>query len=185
MLKKMITFILSLVMVFLTAWAVQAQGVIKFSADLSGSVETNYLQKNTCPVNPGYLVGIEFFQQKQEETLLGAGVEYQLLRYAENLDEEFGFIPVYGLIRLHFSPFARSKPYLIGKLGYSFFRVEEPDNDFDYKGGLYYGGGIGLTLSNNVQFEADYTVHNGEKRLRNFLFPYRYTKVSLALGLLF
>ena len=94
MLKKMITFILSLVMVFLTTWAVQAQGVIKFSADLSGSVETNYLQKNTWPVDPGYLVGIEFFQQKQEETLLGAGVEYQLLRYAENLDEEFGFIPL-------------------------------------------------------------------------------------------
>lgn len=183
--KKSAVFFVSLVMIFSFAWAVHAEGVIKVGVDVDGMVGTNHSAENIGKVGTGFTLGMELFREGQRRGTIGAGAEYQFIRNAKEFAEGFGFIPVYALARLKLPFFTATKPFILGKIGYSFFRVNQPIAGANYTGGLYYGLAAGLSLPNDMQLGVDYTVSNGEKQVGNSVFPYRYPKIGLSLGLLF
>ena len=143
-------------------------------------------------VNTGVSISIEFFQRFHRFIEVGAGVEYQFARELENISGEFNFIPIYAALRIP-AGFKKVNPYLIGRIGYNFFRGDDlyVANDKDPKGGLYYSFGGGANLfsfllfqSNNYIFtEIIYSVNRWNGTFEGSPMDVDYSKVDIIIGL--
>jgi hypothetical protein len=94
----------------------------------------------------------------------GFGFQYQMPKTAENeTGEKFEFqnIPVYGIISLGVAETEITNTYLIGKLGYNYFKADLEEG-LDDKGGLYYAAGLEIKIGPNFMTQLLYEVYNGE-----------------------
>lgn len=115
---------------------------------------------------------------------VGAGVEYQLKRKNEGAQKGFNHIPLYGLGRYQVNPFF----YLTGKVGYNISQVEDSSEVIKVEGGLFYGFGGGMVLSDMWELEILYSTHNGKFEPKenpgfSYYFDWKYSKIGLSLGL--
>jgi len=121
---------------------------------------------------------------------IGGGVTYQFPRSQDRFKGDFYFIPVYGLIKIR-SASKKAAPYGIGQIGYNI--IFEGDNDYkgtgiyaaDLDGGLYYGIGAGVIISEKFQIEVLYSVNNGTATILGTEFDIEYSKVTLSVGVNF
>ncbi|MDZ7673354.1 MAG: hypothetical protein U5K53_11085 [Halanaerobiales bacterium] len=113
--------------------------------DMGGSLKTPDKPYNT---KAGFSITGEYVMPFRDEVSFGAGITYQLPRGLDDPDvpdsAEFNFIPLYGLVKYDLEKGA----YVVGHLGYNLFKSNE---DFvgagELSGGLYYGAGVGINLS--------------------------------------
>ncbi|MGD9156262.1 MAG: hypothetical protein PVG90_12290, partial [Bacillota bacterium] len=77
--------------------------------------------------------------------------------------EEINFqnIPVYGVIALGVAETEITNTYLVGKLGYNYFKADLEEG-LKAKGGLYYAFGLGMKIGPNFRTQMLYEVYNGE-----------------------
>ena len=167
----------------------------RFSIQTFGTHKTTpssiYSPKN---VNTGVSLSIEFFHRFHRFIEAGAGVEYQFARELKNVSGGFNFIPIYAALRIP-AGFKKVNPYLIGRIGYNFFRGDSlymtGINYQDPKGGLCYSFGGGANLfsfwlfqSNSYVFtEINYSVNRGKGTSGGSPMDVNYSKVDIIIGL--
>ena len=167
----------------------------RFSVQTLGKHKTTPSSINSArDVNTGVSISIEFFQRFHRFIELGAGVEYQFARGQENISGAFNFIPIYAALRIP-AGFKKVNPYLIGRIGYNFFRGDDlymaGANYIDPKGGLCYSFGGGANLfsfwlfqSNNYVFtEIIYSVNRGNGTYDGSPMDVDYSKLDIIIGL--
>ena len=117
--------------------------------------------------------------------VLGAGLNYQLARAVDASGaEDFNFTSFYGLAQYDLND---TPMYIIGKLGYNTFSVDNLAIDEDENGGLYYGVGAGFNFGENDQYvlEGLYSVNNGELEDGIDTIDVEYSKFTVAIGMTF
>jgi hypothetical protein len=133
----------------------------RFSVQMLGKHKTTPSSiSGVKDVNTGVSMSIEFFHRFHRFIELGAGVEYQFARELENISRDFNFIPIYATLKVP-AGFKKVNPYLIGRLGYNFFRGDDQYmgmgvNYSDLKGGLCYSFGGGANLLSFWLFQSNY-----------------------------
>lgn len=98
---------------------------------------------------------------------MGLGAGYQMSRSAssDNLSVDFGFVPVYLLVRAH--PEKKEiMPYLVGQLGMSLLLGDvslSSGGDFSKNkgGGVHTAAGAGIAIKKKFLFEALYSTDKG------------------------
>ncbi|MBN2040254.1 MAG: hypothetical protein JW864_09450 [Spirochaetes bacterium] len=152
--------------------------------DMTGNAEIENVESD---IESSYCVSFEFLSMMGQGFGLGVGAIYQ---FARGIDEsglensEFQFIPLYGLIKF-FIPTTYLAPFGILHVGYNFFLGnDEFKGDSDLEGGLYWGVGGGIMLSNGLQFELLYSVDNGKiiNDDSDAEMDVKYTKITLSAG---
>ena len=122
----------------------------------------------------------------------GVGIEYQLARSLEGYSADFKFIPLYASVRYY--PLGKAEengivPFVTGRAGYCFFL-----GSYGYtagqelQGGMYSALGLGLVIEQLIQFEAVYSVCNGNARQKGFKYEttdIRYSHLGLYCGIRF
>lgn len=125
-------------------------------------------------VNIGVFLGAEGAMALSETFYAGLGLRYQLPRELDVDDsDDFSFIPIYVLLQLNFPMEGNIVPYIVGHIGYNFF-ISDPENledaisadagqevTFDTEGGLYWGIGGGVYITENVSIQALYNINYG------------------------
>jgi len=139
-------------------------------------------------VQNSFMIAGEYVVPYKENIEIGAGITYQFKRGSAEVgadeDVKFNNIPLYGLVKYNMESI-----YLVGQLGYNMLSGSQEYLDLftgvELKGGLYYGLGAGMDLSDNMFGEVIYSVNNGkitddtnEGNIRN-------SQVSLLLGFSF
>jgi hypothetical protein len=122
-----------------------------------GEIET------TEDVDPGMDISYEF-TVGESGLENGFGFEYQFQKTYTSTDGDqikFQYIPIYGLINLNFAETEITDTYLVGKLGYSFFKMADLPDSATVKGGLYYALGLGMKIGPNLRTQVLYEVCNG------------------------
>ncbi len=149
-----------------------------------------YLDRNMTKVTE-----LKGFEEEEEDSLYGISALVGLA--------DWNFIPIYGAAKYNFAAENKYKPYLFGHLGYNLFDIDllnalegtgYADNDIDEKGGLYYGLGAGVNISENTALELMYSVNNGkiegeytegingDSTIEDFDFDVEYSKFTLAVA---
>jgi hypothetical protein len=93
----------------------------------------------------------------------GFGIEYQIARTLKinNVKAKFGFIPVYGVVRVNLTNHNETKPAIIGQVGYNYFYGNEAYKDSGVlKGGPFIGIGVGVG-DQNIFLQLMYKVNYG------------------------
>ncbi|RCW86003.1 outer membrane protein with beta-barrel domain [Halanaerobium sp. DL-01] len=184
-----------------------------YSSDRIGSIS------GEADVEDQISLGFEYFRPYNEKWELGFGVSYYLDRNMTEVTElkengtevdlygldsavlglaDWNFIPVYGAAKYNFAAENKYRPYLFGHLGYNFFDIDMLNalegagyaDDIDEKGGLYYGLGAGVNISENTALELMYSVNNGKvegeyennSTIEDFEFDVEYSKFTLAVA---
>ena len=172
--------ILSAFLVFVASnntFAVDFGGSFKLWVDLPGDYEiSNYEFNRTVDVDTGFSLSGEFFAKIGNNFDLGGGITWQAPHSRNDTEGDFYFFPVYGLIRVRFET-GIVAPYLIGQLGFNFFRYGWEVND-----GLYYGGGAGIIIKKHFLIEALYSVDKGTTIESGIDSDIEYSKVTLNFG---
>lgn len=193
--KLLISLFTSLILLVLSASSVFAGGVIKLGIELPGSFQTieRYEEVENSPglslildTKMGYSVAGEFFFNLGEKLAVGAGAEYQLNRKTEQhhtpygwyYEEEFSWIPIYALARCQID----STFYVTGKVGYNLLHLEDYPESVEFKGGLFYGFGGGVVLSDVFQVEAIYSTNNGKAVEGDSEVGIKYSKLGVSIG---
>jgi opacity protein-like surface antigen len=140
-----------------------ADVAVKGSFDFSGTAKYGSSETDT---GSGFDLSVEYFGTVAKIVQLGGGVEYQFLR-SSGEGGEFGFLPIYGAVRVVI-PVPAVKPYALGRIGYNLFRGDSAFKDdgsggqADLKGGLAYGIGGGIIFLKYVLIEGQYSVNQGK-----------------------
>ncbi len=111
---------------------------------------------------------------------MGAGITLPAPRSIDGTDQDFYFIPVYGLLKLR-STSEEVAPYLTCHVGYNFFnsnRKYDASGAISFDEDIYWAGGIGVIFNNQLQFELLYTSNNGELKVPGYRFDVEYTKTT-------
>jgi len=159
--------------------------------DMSSKVEfsdgsNSNVVESESDVDGGVSVSFEYLVPVSNKIEWGVGLNYQFNRNLEGASKGFNYIPIYGIAKYNLDSI-----YLLGNVGYSMFNFERDLNDQeDLKGGLYYGVGAGLDISENLTAELMYSVSNGKYEYTDInddklISNYEYSKISLALGYAF
>ncbi|MCL2335562.1 MAG: hypothetical protein FWC57_05805 [Endomicrobia bacterium] len=163
---------------FIVKLGIQPQGVMT----LAGS------DQNT---NVGISAGFEYFKYFGNIFAAGAGAVYDLPREFKNNDQANGnvsFLPVYvgAKLRTPLYGLADNYAFLTGRLGYSAFMNGSTNWIQSSSGGLYYAGGIGVSISYLV-IEAIYAINNLSYTAKNTNKSYdeKYSVISLYVGFKF
>ena len=144
-----------------------SSGYVVSKESLSGSDKLDVKNAFTLSLEAGALIN-EMFG-------LGGGTAFQFKRAFDEpgAKQEFQFIPVYALFKILFDA-GPVFPYGIVHIGYNFLFGNDEFKTvpgytwsgdpiiMDLKGGLYWGIGGGLMLSNRIQFEIFYSQNNGK-----------------------
>lgn len=177
-------------LLILSAGSALAGGVIKVGADVGGQVEFQekvlgiVILEGKKDTETGISIGGEYFFDMNESLVVGVGVEYQLNRKNEGAEKGFNYIPLYALGRYQLSPTL----YLTGKVGYNLLQVEGNTEGVEVKGGLFFGIGGGTLLSDSLQLEILYSIHNGEliEKIEeygmNHTLTWKYSKIGVSIG---
>ena len=190
--RIMFSLIIVILLLVFTANAVLAGGVIKVGADVGGEVKFTLKEAGFLPetikndTEMGFSLGAELFNDVNETFTVGVGVEYQLKRKNEGAVKGFNFIPIYALGRFHVDP----SFFLTGKVGYNLYLQEDLPEELKTKGGLFFGFGGGAVLSDMVQLELLYSIHNGKFELKedpgvDYDMSWKYTKIGISVGFFF
>ena len=144
-------------------------------------------------VNIGVFFGAEGAMALSETFYAGLGLRYHLPREVDADDGVgFNFIPIYALFQLNFPMEGAIVPYIVGHIGYNFFIVDEDDvedewgvSGIDSEGGLYWGIGGGVYITENVSIQALYNVNYGELSKDDYTIDVSYSKLTLAAAYTF
>jgi len=139
-------------------------------------------------VNVGLFLGAEGAMALSETFYAGLGLRYHLPREVDaDTDIEFNFIPIYALFQLNFPMDGAIVPYIVGHIGYNFFIVDADDfaPDIESEGGLYWGIGGGVYITENVSIQALYNVNYGELSKDDITIDVSYSKLTLAAAYTF
>ena len=133
---------------FIVKLGIQPQSTIKLNGD----------SENT---NIGTSLGVEYFKYLGNVIAVGAGATYDLPRnFRDTYAGSVSFLPLYVGIKARTPLHGLDDNYgfITGRIGYSAFI---PSNDFmrSTSGGLYYSGGVGISVSYLV-IEAIYSIEN-------------------------
>lgn len=134
----------------------------KIGMDFMGSMDLSYEGTGVnLDVNPSFTVAGEYSVPLDNDVELGTGVSLQAPRLSAEEgasdDDTYNFISLYGLAK-----YDLDQIYLLGQLGYSVFNTSDvSDTNLSTIGGLYYGMGAGMYISEQVFGELLYSVNNG------------------------
>jgi len=171
----------------------EPQWLIKMGIDMPGDYHVSGMGlSGTTDVETGFSVAGEFISniKSQNNISFGLGLEYQIPRSQKELQGDFYFIPIYGLMKIHLNKINEISPYLNFRLGYNLF---DGDNNFkgtgllraSLDGGLYYALGIGAITGRYYAMEITYSVNRGEGNIAGVGFDVEYSKVGLSIGYIF
>ena len=170
--KKLIVFALVLTMVF-SVNSVFAAGQSDFKVKLG--LDTGTITNDTSSSNEAIDMGLslcgEYITPYSNDLSIGTGIEFQFDRNFSDLPNKFNFTPVYGLFKLN----TADNVFLTGKLGYNFFNFADISNT---EGGLYYGFGGGMKISDSIECEVIYSINNGKLEGDNINF----SRLGIFLG---
>lgn len=158
--KKIMLITMALLVVF--SMSAFAQVNVKVGMDFFGEYSLKGSEGiNESEVKNGFTIAGEYVIPYSDEIELGAGVAYQIARGFDeedaDEDEKFNFIPIYGMVKYNIDQF-----YVLGQLGYNMFKVSvEMPKYVELEGGLYYGVGGGMNITDNIFGEILYSVNNG------------------------
>ncbi|MDY6934439.1 MAG: hypothetical protein SVZ03_09490 [Spirochaetota bacterium] len=119
-------------------------------------------------IDNGFSFSAEFVGAINERAGFGAGISYQHKRsFDENtggLDPKFNFLPIHGLFKFKVPLDNSITPFAVAHLGYNllFGNDDFKGEDGDLSGGLYWGLGFGIIISDGIQVELLYSVNNGK-----------------------
>jgi len=123
--------------------------------------------------NIGVLFGAEAAMMLSENFYAGLGLRYQLPRELDVDDSDaFNFVPIYVLLQYNFGNQGSIIPFVVGHIGYNFFIAETDaledladtyltDASVGTEGGLYWGIGGGVYVTENVSIQALYNINYG------------------------
>jgi hypothetical protein len=154
---------LTLILLLGAVTCVQAENMIlagygideKFTYSIAGEDETSDIT-SAISLAYEYAVGGAGLEN-------GFGFQYQMPKNFTVEGEEINFqnIPVYGVIALGVAETEITNTYLVGKLGYNYFKADLEEG-LKAKGGLYYAFGLGMKIGPNFRTQMLYEVYNGE-----------------------
>jgi|SRR5690554_1616744 len=176
---------LSFLLVFMVCSVASAEVVVKGGLDMFGTVSLGMsglsLENDT---KMGISIGGEYLTEMSDGLYLGGGIEYQFNRKNEGADKGFSFIPIYGMAQYYFS----DNTYLLGRIGYNFFSIEDEDDYEGVKtnGGMYFSFGAGFWVQENMILEAVYAIHNAEVEEEGYSeVDWDYSKLGVSVGFVF
>ena len=180
--KTSIVLVFALLLLTMSSSLVWAGATVKLGFEPGGNLSTNisgYLLG--YGVDSGASVAGEYLAALNDKVEVGGGLEYQFKRNIRGLEAGFGFIPLYGTVKVKVPFSADLNTYFTGKIGYNYLTLDDKVAGFDYGGGLYYGLGFGVDLNEKFTVDAEYAVHKGELGyiLKQ---PFDYTKIRLGVG---
>lgn len=151
-------------------------------------------QSGDLDVNTGVSFGFDLLTNVSENFNIGMGVLYQTPREQEAEGSgNFNFVPLYGIVKIKIGSSVQPViPCLVANVGYSvlFNGEDKYKGPFSLKGGLYFGGGIQIEISNFV-IEGMYRSFNGTAELDNSgfqssggAFDITYTTLSVMIGVM-
>src|SRR5690554_6496536 len=147
--KITVIMLVSALFLMLSAPAAFAGGVVKVGIEPSGTFSTEFFGLTLSnDVEMGISIAGEYLLEISDTLAAGGGIEYQLSRKERNAESGFNYIPLYGLIRYNVPNTAF---FLTGKVGYNLFFVEDPVEEVNYNGGLFYGAGGGMVFLEKFQ----------------------------------
>ncbi len=161
--RKLSVLVLALVMVLSMSLMVSAvdwtagKGVVKMGMDFNGQLDNGTVTED---VDNGFYLSGEYLVPYQDNMTLGAGLTYQLARNVKDDTDDFNFTPIYALVKVDTDMGGKYAPYLLGQVGYNLFSLDV--SGVDTKGGLYWGIGGGLQVTDSMNAEVLYSVNNGK-----------------------
>lgn len=164
-----------------------AGGAVKLGIDFEGDHDVSYDGSTASfDAKSGVSFSGELLAPMNPYVDFGGGITFQFPRELDGWEDEFNFIPIYGLIRVK-SPSGDIAPYFTGQIGYNFLLANSAYKTWygvegDVDGGLYYGLGGGIIIHDRFVVELLYTVNNGEITFPDATFDVEYTKFTLNLG---
>lgn len=177
--KKLLILSCVVLSLVLLGSTVMAKGTLELKAgfDLGGTLESETTEEDA---DSGVTITGEYVVPYKDRISLGGGFSYQLLRgYDGGNDAKFGFMPFYGLARFNMED---TPAYVVGHLGYNTFTGNDDfKGSSDLDGGLYYGFGLGMKMTDKFNGEFLYSVNNGKFDDEDV----KYTKMRLSVGTTF
>ena len=164
-----------------------------FGFDLPGKYKVEGSELNTSTeVGIGNSFGVELITGLSPESNVawGLGVEVPIEhRNVKDMNGEFYFVPLYGLFKLHLMR-GYISPYVMGKIGFSYFdgHMDFKDTDIskaDLDGGLYYGFGSGVVINKFHELELSYSISHGEVAITGVDYDVKYSRLNLSHKFLF
>ena len=154
----------------------------KLGLDFSGVQE--FSSGGNFDIDNGFTIAGEYLVPYSDTVDFGAGLAYQFARGINESgvpnDVEFNFTSLYGLAR-----YKMEKAYLVGQLGFNLFDGSDAyKGGAELEGGLYYGFGAGMDLSEKMFGEILYSVNNGIE-VEGTSVNVRNSQISLMLGYTF
>lgn len=185
--KALVVLVFSVLLALLAAGPVLAGIVVRIGVDSSGRLEEKGFEKGESyhakrDTEIGFSVAGEYLFAASKDLDFGAGFEYQSGRRPEGYQKRFHFTPVYVLCRYRFSSF-----YLTAKTGYSPFQLEDAPENSIVKGGLFYGAGFGIFLTDGLHVELLYSLCSAKARVKGvpeslYKADIKYTRIGLSVG---
>ena len=182
---------LVILLLFSLSFLTCAATSLKFNFEPSGSMDSVYSTKDQYSVSvhdsrsvaQSLTLGGEMTRRTTEGLVYGAGMEYQLYRKADGVNNTFSFLPIYALVRTEFRLAKKTQAFIFGRAGYNFYQEDNPTDGYNLNGGLYYAAGAGLKLSKTVEMQLMYSCHNGEAHSQFVDVQHAYSKYSMGLGI--
>lgn len=143
--------------------------------------------------NIGISAGFEYFKYFGNIIAVGAGAVYDLPRKFkdDDIDGSISFLPMYAgvKVRTPLEGLNNNYAFLSGRLGYSAFMNNDLDTIKSSSGGLYYGVGLGVSISYLV-IEAVYGINNYSYKVKspggsNKSFDEQYSTITIYAGFKF
>jgi hypothetical protein len=164
---------------FIVKAGVQPQSTVSFAGE---DYETNI----------GISAGFEYFKYFGNIIAFGAGAVYDFPRNLkdDDIDGNISFVPMYAGVKVRTPLEGLNNNYLFlsGRLGYGAFIYDDIDDIKSSSGGLFYGVGLGISISYLV-IEAiygisKYSYKTGSGAARES-FDEQYSSISIYAGFKF